>query len=677
MWKSITLEDCSATLDGDVLTLSTSRMRRRFAWRDGAMLSLSVDRPGGASWAELEPARGLMLAGVEAPGEAGTIDARVIEADRVTPARLQVETITRHGTITVRRRFRLYPGCPAIACDIALRGDPAPGAGNAGTTGAQADALQRNIEDASLLGQASSQTDPDMVDRIATQGRHTRQTAVRFYDVTDRRNNLVEPRTVLPYRSELRLAGNLLLIESVLDGEGAFILKEAPCSDVQLAWPGFDFAVDQTSARVSGPGLSRADLAPDDWTPGYGVVIGVAEGGEAGLLDALRDYQERLRILEPGRDHMVMLNTWGDRGQDRRIGEAFALEEIAAGARLGVSHFQLDDGWQAGQSSNSASPGGRLSDIWSDRAFWTVHPERFPRGLAPVVEAAKAADIELCLWFNPSKDNSYANWRDDADALIGLHREHGIRTFKIDGVDIPDRAADLNFRRFLDAVVEATDGACVFNLDVTAGRRFGYHYFGEYGNLFLENRYTDWSNYHPHWTLRNLWQLSRYVPAQKLQIEFLNRWRNAGAYRTDDPLAPGNVPFAYCFALTMMAQPLAWFEASGLPEEAFELAEVMRTYREHQLAIHAGRIWPIGEEPSGASWTGFHSRGEAGGYVLVMREQTDRPGCRVRLRGVSQGTRFTHIAGPTQAHIGDPGDDGDVDITLPGPLTWGLWRYEA
>ena len=30
-------------------------------------------------------------------------------------------------------------------------------------------------------------------------------------------------------------------------------------------------------------------------------------------------------------------------------------------------------------------------------------------------------------------------------------------------------------------------------------------------------------------------------------------------------LAPGRVPFEYCFAITMMAQPLAWFEASGLP----------------------------------------------------------------------------------------------------------------
>ncbi len=159
-----------------------------------------------------------------------------------------------------------------------------------------------------------------------------------------------------------------------------------------------------------------------------------------------------------------------------------------------------------------------------------------------MVERSKALGIELCLWFNPSKDDSYAHWRDDADALIGLYREYGIRTFKIDGVMIPDKRADLNLRGMFERVMDATGGQAVFNLDVTAGRRWGYHYGNEYGNIFLENRYTDWSNYYPHWTLRNLWMLSRYVPPQNLQIEFLNRWRNADRYPADDPLAPGRVP---------------------------------------------------------------------------------------------------------------------------------------
>ena len=82
------------------------------------------------------------------------------------------------------------------------------------------------------------------------------------------------------------------------------------------------------------------------------------------------------------------------------------------------------------------------------------------------------------------------------DALIGLHREYGIRTFKIDGVMIPDKRADLNLRRMFERVMDATGGQVVFSLDVTAGRRWGYHYGNEYGNIFLENRYHDWSNHY-------------------------------------------------------------------------------------------------------------------------------------------------------------------------------------
>lgn len=45
-------------------------------------------------------------------------------------------------------------------------------------------------------------------------------------------------------------------------------------------------------------------------------------------------------------------------------------------------------------------------------------------------------------------------------------------------------------------------------MDLTNGRRVGYHWFTEYGNIFMENRYTDWGNYYPYKTLRNIWQLS-------------------------------------------------------------------------------------------------------------------------------------------------------------------------
>jgi len=667
------MNECRAFLEGDTLILENNRIARRYAWNNGHVIGRSVtDKATDRTWTLMGNAPDCSFPGETAAGTNGNLRVTEQPATAFRPAHLQADVTTRLGGLEIRCRFRIYPDCPAIACDFYLRGRPSAAWG---TVGASETGLA-NVESIAALYGGTAQA--VVLDRLCLPQKHLRLEGVQFFDVTDRRNTLVTSRTVLPYRFEARLPGNLLLIRDALADRGLFILKEAPCSDAQLAWPGCDFVAKIGEIQAVGVGLEPADLDPDEWTRGYGCVVGVADGGEYGLLSALRSYQERIRVHQPGRDEMILLNTWGDRGQDTRIREAFALAELDAAARLGVTHFQLDDGWQSGHSSNSATAGGSLENIWARGDYWAPHPERFPNGLAPVVERSKALGIELCLWFNPSKDDSNAHWQADADALIGLYREYGIRTFKIDGVLIPDKRADLNLRAMFERVMAATGGQAVFNLDVTAGQRWGYHYGNEYGNIFLENRYTDWGNYHPHWTLRNLWMLSRTVPPQNLQIEFLNKWRNAGRYDAYDPLAPERVPFDYCFAITMMAQPLAWFEATGLPEEAFAAAPLIRTYREHQAHIHAGQIFPIGAEPSGTGWTGFQSSRPDGGYLLVFREHNDRPEARLRLWDVAGRTiHCTLIAGQGHDFSAAVDANGEATFALDRPFSFALYAYRT
>jgi alpha-galactosidase len=662
--------DCQVLLQNNVLTLETGRIRYQYRWNNGRLIGLRIeDVTRGHGWNLAATAPDLDWIAPDAAA-AGQLDVTERAATSTTPAYLRAEVITTGGSLALKRVFRLYPDCPAISCDLYLRGR-APELDAQGTLA-----------------------------RLQLPGVHWHAKAVQFLDVTDHHNTLVHTEEILPFRYDARMVGNLLFLDEVCRDRGLFILKESPGAQAHLNYPGCDFLVRIGEVRAVGLGLTAADLDPERWTRAYGVVTGVTGDGELGRLQALRDYQTRLRLHAPDRDEMVMMNTWGDRGQDTRLDEAFALAELEAGARLGISHFQLDDGWQSGRSSNSAYEGGSLEGIWDDPAYWRPHPERFPRGLRPVVERGRELGIEVCVWFNPSKDESYAHWAQDAETLIGLYRDYGIRTFKIDGVQVPDKAAEVNLRRMFDAVRVATEDQAVFNLDVTAGRRYGYHYFNEYGNIFLENRYTDWSNYYPHWTLRNLWMLSRYVPAQNLQIEFLNVWRNPGNYALADPLAPANVPFAYAFALTMMAQPLAWFEGTGLPEAAFEIAELVRIYRAHQAAIHAGQIFPIGEEPSGAGWTGFQSVGADEGYVLLLREHNERPEAEIRLHGVAHTrVHFDPViytgsvictgsvidTGPVSSTTAAPdagasfdavvGADGAVHFALPTPHSFALYRY--
>ena len=372
-----------------------------------------------------------------------------------------------------------------------------------------------------------------------------------------------------------------------------------------------------------------------------------------------------------------MLNTWGDRSQDAKIDEAFCLAELDRAARMGITLFQLDDGWQSGKSPNSKTAGGSFKDIWKNTDYWTPNPMKFPHGLKPIVEKGKKLGIRIGLWFNPSIQNDFADWQKDAQAIIGLYKKYGICCFKIDGLQIPTKTAEQNLRRLFDTVLEQTNHEVIFNLDATAGRRGGYHYMNEYGNIFLENRYTDWGNYYPYRTLRNLWMLSRYVPAEKMQIEFLNKWRNADKYDAADPFAPARYSFDYLFAITLAAQPLAWMEASNLPGEAYATASLLKAYQSLQLRFHKGVILPIGEEPSGRSWTGFQSIvSDTEGYLIVYREDNGQAeGIINTWLPKGKKVAFTPVMGSGRKSTAKVGVQGKVSFELKDKNSFALYQY--
>ena len=591
--------DFSARIQNDILILENNYISRTYKWNKGNIITLSLsDKVSGKVWQTDTNKPDLTFPGQTENAENAIFSSKVVAETAIAPEHLEAEISYTLDKLEIKRVFRIYRNISVIACDLYFRGESSV----VWQQSVIKLADQSNLE--KLTASNAGKNSP-VIEKIELPGKHWKLDAVEFSDITDGNNTLVFNIQALSYRPNI-YRGNILFAHDNLSDNGIFILKEAPTSNVQLAYSGGDFITEFGKFMVIGAGLIPSDLDHVEWKRGYGFATGVYSGGDINRLTALRDYQKNIRIHKPGRDEMILMNTWGDRGQDTRVREKFALAELEAGAKLGITHFQLDDGWQTGRSSNSALKGGSLDNIWRNNDYWLPDPDKFPSGLDLVVKRGKELGIEVCLWFNPSRENSNENWERDADVLIGMYKNHGIRTFKIDGVSLPDKLAEINFRKFLDKVSKETDNNVVFNLDVTAGRRGGYHYFNEYGNLFLENRYTDWQNYYPYTTLRNLWMLAKYVPTQNLQIEFLNKWRNPANYK-DDPFAPANYSFEYIFAITMAAQPLAWFEATGLPEEAFEIAPVIKKYKEVQFDFHSGSILPIGEEPSGKSWCGFQS----------------------------------------------------------------------
>ena len=644
------IEDCYARLDGETLKIGNSLIERTFAWHGGNLRTLSLtDFSNGKTFTSSGKADD--FGAVVGTVSDGKLSVKEVPSGKIRDAFLQADVTflaEKDGAkIEICRRFKVAPGVPAIACETYVRGD-------------------KSVLDASQV-----------LDQLNFGGKNWKVRAVEFRDVTDRNNNLVFTKDFIS-GGKAGYPGNLLFVKNLSQDGGFFMLKEAPCSNVQLDYPGQGFIVSGGLFQMTGLGVGAPGEGIPDWTMGYGSVVGVSDGSELSALQALRSYQKSIRRHEYGRDEMIMMNTWGDRSQDSKVGESFCLAELEKASRLGITHFQIDDGWQCGKSPNSKNFKGSFKNIWDNPDYWTPDPGKYPSGLTPVVKKAAELGIELGLWFNPSIQNEFEDWEKDAGAVIKLYKEYGIKVFKIDGVSIPTKKAEANLRRFFSRVLEETGDDVLFNLDVTSGIRGGYHMFCSLGNVFLENRYTDWGNYYPWQTLRNLWMLSRYVPAERLQIEFLNNWRNHDKYIEGDPLAPGAYDFRTLFALTMAGQPLAWMEASNLPEEAYALRPLIDDYRAFAADFHSGCILPVGEEPDGHSWTGFQSLTSSDeGYMIIYRGLSDEAEAYVST-WLPEGSkvRFTPLAGEARAFGATVGASGSVCFSLPSPNTFAAYSYK-
>ena len=462
---------------------------------------------------------------------------------------------------------------------------------------------------------------------------------------------------------------------------GLFVVKEAPLSGAQLAYPGADFSVAVGELRVWGLGLEPQELDPEEWQECYGDTVGLVSGGELELPD---------RAQAPPRDQAP--DAAGPRRHDPaqhlgrpRPGHAHRrgvrAGRAGGGARLGVTPLPARRRLAAGRTSNSATPGGSLrADLGHRPTTGTPHPERFPNGLGPVVERSTRARHRAVPLVQPQQGRQLRSLAGGRRSLIGLYREYGIRTFKIDGVQIPDKRADRNLR----AMLERGHGR-----DRRAGglqpRRHRRPALG-LSSTATSTATSSWrtatptgSNYYPHWTLRNLWMLSRYVPPQNLQIEFLNRWRNADRYPADDPLAPQRDP----------VRLLLRHHDDGAA------AGVVRGNRAAGGGVRDRATDPnISRAPEGASTPGRSSpsarsrRARAGrassrctadgGYLLVYRELTDRKSAKLRLWGL-EGKRIacSLLAGHGESfEAAVPGAERSPSGCGTG-MSWALYSYRV
>ncbi len=646
-----TLLDCSIQLKDNVLTVRNSKLVIEYDWNGGEISGRQITNLSTShSWKLNDQGSQNPCKPDPSPPVSADLNIYPVNGHAIYPDHLVGEITLKYECFEMRKTYRIYPGTAALRMSLSLKktGDP-------------------NCNDQSCFDET-----------ISLPGKEWKIQSVEFMDRTDHNNNLVNTRETHVFLKPLELKGNLLIARDLIHNERLFIIKESPLGENQLLYPGSDFRFTWGDLVIRNLGALYDEVEDGRWFRCYGYVIGTGGRTDLEARVAIRDYMKNIRKRPEGGEEMIMMNTWGDRGQDGKISEAFVKKELQKGSELGITHLQLDDGWQQGLSKNSLTSGGDLWDRWS-REDWEPHHERFPSGLGQVVEAARGHGIALGLWFHPSNADSYSFWKEDAEIIIGLYEKWGIHTFKIDGMNLADKNSDINMRNIFETAISRSNGKIAFNVDVTTDRRGGYFYLNEYGNIFLENRYTDFGNYYPHWTLRNLWQLSEFVPPEKLQIEFLNNTRNPQKYDENDPLRPVVVPFDYIFATAMAAQPLAWFEATGLPAEAFGISPLVESYKKVMGKFHEGYIFPIGHVPDGCSWTGFQSvKDESSGYFLVYRENNDSGSAMIETcLPPERLVKLEKILGYGSSFEFITGESGEITFHLPRKFSFGLFRYEV
>jgi len=449
--------------------------------------------------------------------------------------------------------------------------------------------------------------------------------SVSFFGVTDMTNELVNEKFFKVFAGkERRVSGNMLFAENRKASSGMFFVREAPSSIEDRPEGDCNFIIGKNRICSLDWGIQPMEFKNEEMRA-YSSALGVFSGGyHSGTAEFKRYFTKRFHLPETA--YKTMANPWGGGGAkwQKKISNEFIAKEIEASAAMGLEMYQIDDGWQRGSFAEMVK-GNRAMTVDD----WGCRKDIFPNGFKEIKEVCEETGVELCLWFAPSFNKAYRDWEEQAELLYRLHRDYGINVFKIDGVVVESREAENNLRRLLYSLRERSKGKIYFNLDTTSGRRPGYLFFQEFGNVFLENRYQaepGTKRYEPWKTLRNLWRLSEYVPTQRLQVEFPDIGKAArfkDNYR--DSSYPEKFKQEYLAAITLFATPLCWSFASGFkPAAAASVRRIMELHKELRHEIRDSVVIPIGEEADGVSWPGFqaHDFSSKRGLLLLFREET-------------------------------------------------------
>jgi alpha-galactosidase len=163
-------------------------------------------------------------------------------------------------------------------------------------------------------------------------------------------------------------------------GSWKFVMETTPSGEVHCAGGVNDF--DFRYLLNEGTGLDLPTFVGLYSNEGFG-----------GVSRRWHTYElEKILPASPEAVRPVLYNSWEATGF--AVNEQNQMELAEQAAALGVETFVIDDGWF-----------GTRNNDFSGLGDWTVNPEKFPRGLNPLIARVNTLGMRFGLWIEPEMVN--------------------------------------------------------------------------------------------------------------------------------------------------------------------------------------------------------------------------------------------------------------------------------
>ncbi|TRX55520.1 hypothetical protein FNH22_17945 [Fulvivirga sp. M361] len=493
------------------------------------------------------------------------------------------------------------------------------------------------------------------VDYLPVSAINVTRTYIGYYNDTQHRN---KPGTPI-LREEMTSQGidheekvnwsNIVRMEK--HGNGVLMVKESHKCVNQYGVETGEFLLDKTGIRNTGTSLFPSDISPEEYKQCWASWSILYSGSQDEAELALKQF-DRLRYpVDKERDIYLQANTWGSGKNREGSKEANVLLEIGSQADLGIDIQQIDDGWQ--------------TKNWKLREDW------YPEGWKNVVAKSHETGVRLGLWA-AAMPVTY-------EALKWHYDQAGFTTYKLDFANLGNHKNMQALTGKIRSFIKYTDHKVRVNWDLTENApRFGYFWAREYGCIYLENRKPDKPSnvvYIPYLVLRDIWHVAKYTNINKFQTSIQNidrvNQKISDAYMHNHP---------YAVAIGLVGTPLFFQETHLYSSEAKDqIRPLIATYKEHREEMYDSYVFPIGNEPDNASWTGFqwYNPQKNIGYLMIFRELNNiNAKNQIALRFVKNRMVKLLDIQSGEKMIENIGPQGGLNVEIENPAGFLFLQYE-